>query len=234
VTPNEEPLTPEEETRRLLADARHTGPTPPDVVARLDRALDDLVQEPARTAPVVDLARRRRRVASLLVAAAAVVVVGIGIGEVINTQGGEADTASQESGAQPADGLGAAEGESKSGAQDGRTASGDAPAATSPLSDAEKAQLLDLRRDHLADDLADFLRLTPVTKQYRAQAGSADRAAGAICEADSWGTGRFVAVSYDGTPAVVVFRRPVGDTQVADVFLCGSEEPVRSVTLPAP
>jgi hypothetical protein len=54
------------------------------------------------------------------------------------------------------------------------------------------------------------------------------------CGAGSWGRGRFVPVSYGGAPAVLVLRRPVGDTQVADVFLCGSTEPVRSVTLPAP
>ena len=234
MTPNEEPLTPEEEeVRRLLADASHTGGTPPEVVARLDRVLDDLAQEPARTAPVVDLARRRRRAASLLVAAAAVVVIGVGIGQVINPQGGSESTTAEESGAQADNGLGAAEGESKSGGQD--SASNDAPVPTTPTE--AKSRLLTLRRDHLAEDLRVITRselADAVEQQYRAPAGSADRAAGAACGADHWGRGRFVPVSYDGAPAVVVFRRPVGDTQVADVFLCGSEEPVRSVTLPAP
>ena len=89
MTRSDDPLTPaEEEVRRLLAEARHTGPTPPDVVARLDRVLGDLSQEPVRTAPVVDLARRRRRVGTLLVAAAAVVAIGVGVGQVIGLQSG--------------------------------------------------------------------------------------------------------------------------------------------------
>ena len=37
-------LPPEQEAvRRLLADARHDGPTPPEVVARLDAALSSVV-----------------------------------------------------------------------------------------------------------------------------------------------------------------------------------------------
>ena len=99
MTGSDNPLTPaEEEVRRLLAETRHTEPTPPDVVARLDRVLGDLAQEPDRTAPVVDLARRRRRAASLLVAAAAVVAVGIGIGQILSPQSGSEST-SAESGA---------------------------------------------------------------------------------------------------------------------------------------
>ena len=55
------PLTPaqEEEVRRLLAEARHTEPMPPDVVARLDRVLDDLADEPGRARA----GRRPRRAA---------------------------------------------------------------------------------------------------------------------------------------------------------------------------
>jgi hypothetical protein len=231
VTGSDHPLTPEEEeVRRLLADARHTGPTPPDVVARLDRVLADLAQEPDRTAPVVDLARRRRRVASLLVAAAAVVVVGVGIGQVVSPQSGS-DTTSAESGADAENGLGAAPGNSKSGREG--TASSDGP--TPVTGDAqEKSGLVELSRQHLAEDLTGARLLRELESRAYSGGNSADRAAGAACAADRWGRGRFVPVSYGGTPAVVAFRRPVGDTQVADLFLCGSEEPVRSVTLPAP
>ena len=100
----------------------------------------------------------------------------------------------------------------------------------------EKAGLLALRRDHLADDITIARRelARSPTGRTRVRAGSADRAAGAACGADQWGRGRFVPVRYGNTPAVLVFRRPVGDTQVVDLFLCGSEEPGRSVTLPAP
>ena len=45
-------LPPEQEAvRRLLADARHDGPTPPDVVARLDETLASLTAERASSAP---------------------------------------------------------------------------------------------------------------------------------------------------------------------------------------
>jgi hypothetical protein len=231
VTGSDNPLTPaEEEVRRLLAETRHTEPTPPDVVARLDRVLGDLAQEPDRTAPVVDLTRRRRRAASLLVAAAAVVAVGIGIGQIRSPQSGSEST-SAESGADADNGLGAAPGNSKSGGED--TASSDGPVPVT--GDAkEKSGLVELSRQHLADDLTGARRLRELESQAYSGGNSADRAAGAACAADQWGRGRFVPVSYGGTPAVVVFRRPVGDTQVADLFLCGSEEPVRSVTLPAP
>jgi hypothetical protein len=238
---SDQPLSPEEEeVRRLLAEARHTGPTPPEVVARLDRALDDLALEPTRVTPGVDLARRRRRAAALLVAAAVVGVVGIGVGQVISTQSGS-DTSTAGASRQQED-AGSDSVKPKSG---GSFASGaepnDAPAQVpvAPQDSQEKSALAELRRDHLTDDLVKLRRLDlaprqPLTDEYRAGAPSADRAAGAACGASSWGRGRFVPVSFSGTPAVLVLRRPVGDTQVADLFLCGSQEPVRSVTLPAP
>ncbi|MCW2736347.1 hypothetical protein, partial [Nocardioides sp.] len=76
-------LTPEQDAvRGLLADARHDGPVPPEVVARLDETLASLVSERGEApltgnapAPVVDLGARRRRAAGIgLLAAAAVVV----------------------------------------------------------------------------------------------------------------------------------------------------------------
>ena len=75
---------PEEQVRRLLADARHDEPMPDDVADRLDRVLADLQDESRRTPAPIDLAaRRRRRIArNVLVAAAAVVVVGVGISRV--------------------------------------------------------------------------------------------------------------------------------------------------------
>ncbi len=83
-------LTPEQDARvrRLLADARHTDPMPGDVVARLDRVLAGLADEPARAATVVRLADRRRRATRLLVAAAAVVAVGFGGSQLLDGFGG--------------------------------------------------------------------------------------------------------------------------------------------------
>jgi hypothetical protein len=232
VTDSDNPLTPhqEEEVRRRLTEARHTGPPPPDVVARLDRVLDDLAHGPDRAAPVVDLARRRRRAATLLVAAAAVVAAGVGLSQVVSPQPDSASTSADESSARVDNGADAApEPETDQGADSG--------AHTFPTDGdvQEKSELLTLRRDHLAADLTDARRRLPTADaRVLRELRSADRAAGVLCGADAWGEGRFVAVRYGDTPAVLVFRRAVGDTQVADVFLCGSEEPVRSVTLPAP
>jgi hypothetical protein len=54
------------------------------------------------------------------------------------------------------------------------------------------------------------------------------------CPPADWGAGTFVPVRYAGDPAVLVFRRAVGDTQVVDLFHCGSVDVIRSITLPAP
>ena len=35
-------------------------------------------------------------------------------------------------------------------------------------------------------------------------------------------------------PAALLYHRPEGSTQVVDLVVCGSDRPIRSVTLPAP
>jgi hypothetical protein len=233
-------LTPEQEAqvRRLLAGARHTAPMPGDVVARLDRVLAGLGADQAREATVVRLADRRRKATRWLVAAAAVVVVGVGVDQVVNSQG-EAETSSglsAETADQGAD-AGAGSGQSKNGAE--AAESGDEPAAA-PKATKGDATLVELGRRDIADGLTRLRHLAAVGREpltdgaYQTGPRSAERAAGAACGVAGWGRGRFLPVSYAGAPAVVVLRRPVGETQVADVFLCGSEQPVRSVTLPAP
>ena len=106
--------TPEQEAvRRLLAESRHDGPTPPEVVARLDEALaslvaergtDPLVSDEPAPARVTDLGARRRRLAGVgLLAAAAVVVAGVALGQALprsgddTAGGGDAATADRES-----------------------------------------------------------------------------------------------------------------------------------------
>ncbi len=113
-------LTPEQEAdiSRLLAEARHDGPIPADVAARLDAVLGDLSSDDLEvfenpTATVHELAgarRRRQKGARLLMAAAAVVVAGVAAGQVLgdtNLGSGSDDAAtSADAGAeadQPAD-----------------------------------------------------------------------------------------------------------------------------------
>ena len=96
-------LPPEQEAvRRLLADARHDGPTPPEVVARLDATLASLAAErepAATTAPVIDLGARRRRMAGIgLLAASAVVVAGVALGPNLPSLQGGSDAGSSSAG----------------------------------------------------------------------------------------------------------------------------------------
>jgi hypothetical protein len=231
------PLTPaqEDEVRRLLADARHTEPMPPDVVSRMDGVLDDLAAEPSRRAPVVHLAARRRRAASLLVAAAAVVVVGIGIGQVVGTVGtGEDSDSGVSADATREDAPNAAAGDA--GADDSKPErKPERDAVTNGIF--QSGKLFKLRPDELSQDLTK-IQSDAVAGKLAAlptEAGvSGYRSVSRSCRAGDWGSGTFVPVRYGSLPAVVVFRKPLGDVQVAEVYLCGNPEPVRSLTLPAP
>ena len=246
-----EPTPQEEQVRRLLAEARHTEPMPGDVVARLDGVLTDLARErpgadrPAELpAPPADLAgaRRRRTVRNLLVAAAAVVAVGIGLNEVdLTVSGGDGDSASSAT----SDGIGP-----DSGAGSGeRSAAGEAdqPEAAVPtaagdgdffLRDQAPVRLTSERfgpqvRQLQAQDRGAALYGT-MTSQSDAQSERNElNAFRASCSTEGWGAGRRVAVRYDGDLGALVFRRAHGETQVVDLYLCGSDEPARSGTLPA-
>lgn len=108
--------TPQEEAavRRLLREARHDGPVPPEVAARTEQTLASLgAAGPAPSAgPVASVGpaarggaehhRRRRAATALLVAAVSVVVVGIGLGQVVSPPDG------QESGTAAVDSAGRA------------------------------------------------------------------------------------------------------------------------------
>ncbi len=227
----------QQEVRRLLADARHVGPVPESVVARLDRVLADLADEPVRVAPVTELATRRRRATSLLVAAAAVVAIGVGVGQVLDTgTSGESDVAAStrdESGDQ-LQGE-AADPEAESAPEESQEDDDAAePQTSSNLPDKDGGRTFaKLSRQAYASDVSALRELSSsadAVDRFTAAAG----AAGATCLSDAWGAGQFVPVRYDGIPAVLVFRRATADTQVADLFLCGDSEPRRSVTLPAP
>ena len=227
------------EVRRLLADARHDEPMPDEVAQRLNRVLAGLAEEPAREAPVAHLATRRRRATGLLLAAAAVVAIGIGVGQVVDTGTDTAEyltTADRdESGA----GRAAAEeedGEAEAAPEDGADAPG-VPTDGSITDEGRATQdapaLAQLTRQEYGDQVVE-LRAQRSTAALGEAGLSASYAAGETCRSDTWGAGTFVPVRYEGIPAVLVLRRARGDTQVADLFLCGDSEPHRSVTLPAP
>ena len=239
-------LPPEEEhVRRLLADARHDGPVPPEVVARLDETLASLVSErggaplaqsgpgAARaTAPVVDLGARRRRTAGLgLLAAAAVVVAGVALGQALPRSGGddasssggvaaESDASSRELGGQ-SDDDGSAD-SSSGGAEAPESLTSPAPRAGLPtvsLSDPDLSdRLLGLRRD----------AATRTTGQPLAPDVQG------TCLMRGIGPGRRLLVEVDGRPGTVVYQPPSGDAQRVAIFVCGTGEPVRTLTLPAP
>lgn len=238
-------LPPEQEAvRRLLADARHDGPPPPEVVARLDETLAALVADrgsapldgaPApsseRTAPVVDLSARRRRLAGVgLLAAASVVVAGVAIGQVLPRGSGDSGASSADSDSSLADSPAEAEQDGQSD-DSGAGSSEQAPellkspsatpfAGMPTISAADPAleqQLVDLRPDAAArsQDL-----------------GSVDSLSS--CTLPSLGQGRRLLAQVDGELGVVVFRRPAGGTQQAELYVCGTPDPLRTLTLPAP
>ncbi len=231
---DERDLTPEQEARvaDLLADARHDRPMPAEVAARLDRVLAGMASEHVpgpeqQVAPVIDLgARRRRRAATLLVAAAAVVVAGVGIGQVVGPDGDGDDAATS------ADG-GAAED------QDGSAQVGPGPA-SDPMSEDEVRALGEPARLTAASFAAKVRRLQDrpgLDNPDGAMVSGEDLAApstGFTCGRVALPAGKLIAVRYNGSPAVLVYKPPAGDTQVVDLVQCGSGVTLRSTTIPLP
>jgi hypothetical protein len=211
----------DDQVRRLLADARHTEPLPPDVGERLDGVLADLRAERPIRPTVSDLAaaRRRRRARTLLIAAAAVVVVGLGVDQLrgIETSGDDAassadagaadsDAGAPESAERPAEGGGESRFDGTGGGVSGDAQRVDA--------DNFGTKALRLRQRSAG-------ALTYTTAKSRCT----DRDAGA---------GDAVPIRYDGSRAVLLYRAPRGDTQVVDLYICGRDEVARTITLPAP
>jgi hypothetical protein len=229
-------LTPrQEEVRRLLADARHTGPMPADLAGRLDQVLaglatgagDDRATHPAT--PVVSLASRRRRRATIaLAAAAAVVAVGVGLGQVVgNGLGGGESADSSAAGS----------------AQDGR-ASTDRGVAPERAGGEERSrgylvrEPLTVSPQHFSSDVrrirAKLGSLIVDQTSKKPSALPSATTADVACAPDSWGRGSFVPVRYGRQRGLLVFRAAQGDAQVVDLFACGNPEALRSVTRPAP
>ena len=237
-------LTPEHEAvRRLLADARHDGPTPPEVVARLDETLAALVADrspspadapaDAPRAPVVDLAARRRRlVGTGVLAAAAVVVAGVALGQVLpggqgsDDAGSSADSSAgggtdREYAAQDDD-AGGDSSSSQEMAPQSKSAN-PAPLAAQPTLTTGDPQL-----DAQVEALRSEAYASP--RSTRRQMLDLMRS----CPLPDVPRGRSVAAEVDGQPGVVLFQRPDGAAQDVAIYVCSSPVPVRTLTLPAP
>jgi hypothetical protein len=230
-------LSPEqEEVRRLLADARHAGPMPDDVVDRLDRVLaglatdsgDDRVAAPA--ASVVSLAsRRRRRATGALVAAAAVVAVGIGLGQVIGDGVG---------GGGSADSTAASSAQERESGADGGLAGPDPASGDARVREYVVSGPLPIRPEHFSSDVRRIRRdlrslvVDQTSKGPRTLSSSPPQ--DEACAADGSGPGALVPVRYGSERGVLVFGPVRGDSQVVELFACGNPEALRSVTLPAP
>lgn len=241
----------QEAVRRLLAEARHTDPVPSDVADRLDRVLAQLATtegprvDTTSPGPVVDLAARRRRTRAtqLLAAAAAVVVLGVGIGQVVDDDGGSGDVDAAST-ADPVDRApaGSAAEVAPSDDNDDNDNDGggavaptpsevapddDRPTAVVPLIDSADftATVLGLRE---ADAVTSTSAVTPLT--------AADLTSDAmfVCPATVLGEGRLVPVSYAGRPSVLAYRAPTGATQTVELLQCGTGDVVRSVVIPVP
>lgn len=233
-------LPPEQEAvRRLLADARHDGATPPEVVARLDETLASLVAErgapsPEETthAPVVDLGARRRRMAGIgLLAAAAVVVAGVAIGQGLPQGGSDAGSAADgEAATSQRDAGDDAGGGSDAGAAAERSEVGPESLKSSAPSPFANLPSISVADPALADQLLALRR--DASSRTAGHASTPD--VQGDCLMRGIGPGRRLLVEVDGQPGTVVYQSPSGDAQDVSVFVCGSGEPVRTLTLPAP
>lgn len=239
-----DPLSPaeEERIRALLADARATEPMPAAVVARLDRSLAGLAAErnaidPVPADNVVPIARtRRHRVVAVLGAAAAVVVLGLGVGTFFDQAADDGDDAASTT----------ADTDFKRGSADDGDDNAIAPEEANEREESEADhpnrsgggvvvadRAFVVRSGHLSRDLTRIReQVLPdadaeVYSQFLVHAPT-----GFKCKTAAWGEGVAVAVRYDGDPAFVAYRDPIGDVQVVDVLQCGTAELLRSTTLP--
>ncbi|NYD39998.1 hypothetical protein [Nocardioides panaciterrulae] len=238
------------EVRRLLADARHTEPMPVDVASRLDAVIADLAGQqevPPPAAEVTDLAaRRRRRATTLLVAAAAVVAIGVGVDRLapFSSSGGSSQdsaasgAASGPSGQHPGQPSHGASGDGTGPQSYAHAPSKSAGSGAGATEGRHPATIPDLppvrvRSDHFPVDATRARRAA--MSQTGATAGDRNGASRPAfdCQPADWGRGRVVPVRYDGLPAVLVLRPATGDSQVVDLFRCGTTDLLRTTTLPA-
>jgi hypothetical protein len=224
-------LSPAEEAavRDRLAEARHTGPVPADVAARLDAVLAGLTadrraeREPARVVPLPTPASRRRRVvAGGLAAAAAVVALGVAVPQVLDqgTSGGGDSSASTADRDESAAGAGSGSASDRSSASEGFGATAPSPGTGSGSPYA--GPLVLGSGEPLRPAVLPLLSGIPEAA-YDVEPG---------CVPDVR-AGDLVAATWDGAPAVVVLRPARAGRRLIEVYVCGSGEVVGRISLPA-
>lgn len=234
----------EEQVARLLAAAGASEPTPPDVAARLDTVLADLVAErggaadatgsTAATAPVVALSERRARrtwAPRLLVAAAVLGLAGIGFSVADDLAGESASTESATAG-DAAGGSASEESAPRSGSGQDRDTLPDGSEA--PEAATEAMRLPQVLRITDTASLRTAVRATrdaggaasdsELSQEYDPEAGALDSRRNALTSADAacavpQGPGSRTLVTYQGSPATLVVRR-VGDRLDGRVYDC--------------
>lgn len=232
----------EEEVRRALAAAPAEAPMPPEVVARLDATLADLVAERPTTAapaPLDELEdRRRRRWPRVLVAAASVSVLAYGAGVALNglqvSGGGDATTArdgsivaEDEAGGQAAPELARSDAPVP-GSTDSRGYLDSTLRADQLLSE----ETVELDSSTLGEDVDRLLRTTASDRGGPAAASGKDESLSAFlagCAVPDTARGdRVAAARLDGRRATLVVRTAVSGARVAEVYSC--DEPSRLLT----
>jgi hypothetical protein len=225
-----------------LAAERVAASLPPGGVHRSDP------EAPAVVVPLDPAAlRRRRRVRLLFGAAAAAAVVAVGVSVVSDSGAGDdlttahqlaQDDSARESavaGTHDEDAGGVAQEAPEAAESPSAVSSGGADQGyVAPQRVPTEEPVRDVRADRLREDLVALQHVTlphPTTADYDGATLSAPT--DFICEPASFGRGYLVGVIYDGKPAVVAFRRPVGSTQEAEVLTCGTGDVIHSTTLTA-
>jgi hypothetical protein len=221
-----------EEVRRLLADARHTGSMPDDIAARMDEVLAgladtsrspaDALEPELPVAPVVTLAaHRRRRAAAMLVAAAAIVVGGVVVAQDLPRGGGSASpTSAADNGSRTVGGQ-------NFGATGTKTPEGNPTVRQPPQ--LQQGRLVVHPRRFGVDALTGQRLITT----HQLNSLQFDKETSSSCAAAP-ARDTVLRALYRRAPAALVYRDPVGGSQVVDLYVCGTRRPVRSTTLPAP
>ncbi len=213
----------------------------------------------AASGQVVALAaRRRRHVGGLLLAAAAVAVAAVGIGQVVDLGGsGSGDDAGSTAAVDSGEGADRSGDDAAGGSaeslegdlaedrlapvpepQSGLAAPQDEATSSNRLQAVTRVRVRVTQFSRDAAEVRAALGPAPARDEYVAPAPARLPAVLRTrrvfeCGSTEIGPGTWVAVVYDGSPGVLVFRRSEGDAQVAELVQCGTGEILRSTTLPA-